>query len=125
VSNLVLLGLTVAHLMKAPDGGGTKRQNIKTNIGRFFKLFIILGFYWTGDILSIALALEYGQEKTCGFRIFADLTGLFSGVLLFLVLVCNKQVLRTLCRNRCRYSWLNSERDLEPQEMEETRVSDQ
>jgi len=64
--------------MKAPDGGGTKRQNIKTNIGRFFKLFIILGFYWTGDILSTALALEYGQEKTCGFRIFADLTGLFS-----------------------------------------------
>jgi len=120
VSNLVLLGLTIAHLMKAPDGAGTKRQNIKTNIGRFFKLFIILGFYWTGDILSTALGLEYGQEKTCGFRIFADLTGLFSGVLLFLVLVCNKQVLRTLCRNRCR--WLNSE---EPQEMEETRVSDQ
>ena len=78
------------------------RQNIVTNFGRFAKLFIILGelankcdhlppfrfslfktgfpkgFYWTGDILSTALALEYGQEKTCGFRIFADLTGLFS-----------------------------------------------
>ena len=25
VSNLVLLGLTIAHLMKAPDGAGTKR----------------------------------------------------------------------------------------------------
>ena len=36
------------------------------------------GFYWTGDILSTALALEYGQEGTCGVRIFADLTGLFS-----------------------------------------------
>jgi len=123
VSNLVLLGLTVAHLMISRDGGGTRRQNIVTNFGRFAKLFIILGFYWTGDILSTALALEYGQEKTCGFRIFADLTGLFSGVLLFVVLVCNKQVLGTLCRNRC--SWLSPERDLEPQEMEETRVSDQ
>ena len=29
------------------------------------------------------------------------------GVLLFLVLVCNKQVLRTLCRNRCRYRYTN------------------
>jgi len=123
VSNLILLGLTIAHLMVTRDGGGTKRQIIVTNFGRFAKLFIILGFYWTGDILSTALALEYGQEKTCGFRIFADLTGLFSGVLLFVVLVCNKQVLSTLCRNRC--SWLSPERELEPQEMEETRVSDQ
>jgi len=123
VSNLVLLGLTIAHLMTARDGGGTRRQNIVTNIARFAKFFIILGFYWTGDILSTALALEYGQKETCGFRIFADLTGLFSGVLLFVVLVCNKQVLNTLCRNRC--SWLSPEKELEPQEMEETRISDQ
>jgi len=122
VSNLVLLALTIAHLVRGPDGGGTKRENIKSNIWRFIKLFIILGFYWTGDILSTALALEYGQEGTCGIRIFADLTGLFSGVLLFLVLVCNRQVLSTLCRNRC--SWLRSDRDMEPQELEETRVSD-
>jgi len=124
VSNLLLLALTIAHLVRGPDGGGTKRENIKSNIWRFIKLFIILGFYWTGDILSTALALEYGQEGTCGIRIFADLTGLFSGVLLFLVLVCNRQVLSALCRNRCRYSWLRSDRDIEPQELEETRVSD-
>ena len=83
------------------------------------------GFYWTGDILSTALGLEYGQEGTCGIRIFADLTGLFSvtlrnfskltlaplflqGVLLFLVLVCNRQVLSTLCRNRCRYRYISA-----------------
>ena len=30
---------------------------------------------------------------------------LHQGVLLFVVLVCNKQVLGTLCRNRCRYRY--------------------
>ena len=137
----------------------------------------IKGFYWTGDILSTALALEYGQEGTCGIRIFADLTGLFSvtqklkqidscttfssrafscswcscatgrfsahfvgidagtGISVCCVRHQSCQVpsgIFTICfftihmhiLNINPYSWLRSDRDMEPQELEDTRVSD-
>ena len=121
------------------------RQNIKSNIGRFFKLFIILGeFQLSVKLLKTSLIvrvlhfwrflLDWGHPlNSTGTRVQSrenlripdicrsDWSLLsesdqkcrrnsifcFKGVLLFLVLVCNKQVLSTLCRNRCRYRyWL-------------------
>ena len=38
VSNLVLLALTIAHLVRGPDGGGTKRS-------RLLLLFFSISFY--------------------------------------------------------------------------------
>ena len=39
VSNLVLLALTIAHLVRGPDGGGTKRSRL---LLLFFNRFLLV-----------------------------------------------------------------------------------
>ena len=39
VSNLVLLALTIAHLVRGPDGGGTKRSRL---LLLFFNCFLLV-----------------------------------------------------------------------------------
>jgi len=116
ISNLCLLATSLRHL--GSHSGGDLRQKMHENVGRFVKFFVILGFYWTGDFLSTALAAEYGEVKTCAWRIVADLGGLFSGVLIFVVLICNKPVLTSIL-HRAKGLKPGSE---EQQEMEETRM---
>jgi len=90
VSNLVFLVLTGLIIKSATVQN--KRQAAREQFFSFVKIFFLLGFTWTAEVISTALAVEHGWEETFYVRLFLDLVNLFLGVLLFYALVCNKQV---------------------------------
>jgi len=120
IINLLVVCLTAARMCKSRPESDF-RTKMKENFYRFAKLFVILGFYWTGDILSSALENDYGFEETCEIRIVADLAGLFSGVLIFSVLILNKPV-RTILLNRIRGVRGSAEEEKSLEELENTRM---
>merc|ERR1712066_293703 len=89
--NLVFLVLTGLSIKRA--SGQTKREAAREHFFSFVKIFFLLGFTWTTEVISTFLAVEHGWEETFYVRLFLDLVNLFLGVLLFYFLVCNKQVL--------------------------------
>jgi len=105
ISNLVFLTMTWIQMCKAGDGqnqDGNIKDGKRQNFSLFMKLFFILGFHWTADLLSTALAVEHGWQETFYFQLFLDLVNLFSGVLIFLVLICNKPVLSRIQKRLCQ-----------------------
>jgi hypothetical protein len=94
ICNLVLLILTWVHLHQNQQG--STKESRSHNFYLFFKLFFILGFHWSAEFLSTAVATEHGWQQTFYVRLILDLVNLFAGVLIFLALICNKQVLRRI-----------------------------
>jgi len=96
ISNLVFLVMIWIKMRQAGDGQDQEmntKEGKRRNFSLFIKLFFILGFHWTADLLSTALAVEHGWQETFYIQFFLDLVNLFAGVLIFLVLICNKAVL--------------------------------
>ena len=91
ISNLVFLVLSWLSIRSA--GEQIKRGASTGHFGKFVKIFLVLGFTWIAEVISTALAVEHGWQETFYVRLFLDLVNFFLGVLLFVFLVCNKQVL--------------------------------
>jgi len=100
ISNLVFLVSTWRQVCQAGDGHQDQersgKQRKRHQFSLFVKLFFILGFQWSADLLSTALSVEHGFDETFFVRLFLDLVNLFAGVLIFIVLICNKPVLKRI-----------------------------
>merc|ERR1719471_2055706 len=81
---------------------------------RFVKIFLVLGFTWTAEVISTALAAEHGWQETFYVGLLLDLVNLFLGVLLFVFLVCNKSV---YLEGRARILGRTLSSDHDPDEM--------
>merc|ERR1719154_455325 len=101
VANIICFIITgvslISHWCQMKDlGGNVKSEDLKTQLGIVFKLFIIMGIPWTCDIVSAAVSYTYGTGKTFEIRLLLDILNLLTGVLIFVSLVCKLQVVKSI-----------------------------
>jgi len=93
--NIILFLITLSHFIKHWTLAGKVLQvENRGNFSIVIKLFIIMGIPWLGDFLSHMVTL--GPASNMWLRFALDLMNLFSGVLVFLVLVCKAQLMQRL-----------------------------
>lgn len=120
LSNLVFLVLT-GITVRSAGGQQDKKADKKENFLRFVKIFLVLGFTWTAEVISTALATEHGWQETFYVGLLLDLVNLFLGVLLFVFLVCNKSV---YLEGRARILGRTLSSDHDPDEMKMSVLGD-
>merc|ERR1712154_650833 len=70
ISNIVFLVLTGLTIRSA--GQQEKKAAAREHFFSFVKIFLVLGFTWTADVISTALAVEHGWEETFYVRLMLD-----------------------------------------------------
>ena len=96
--NVSLMAHVCWCFFKAREGysfSGSVALESQRHLATFVKIFFVLGFTWISEIVSTALHVERPADTFIA-RNFLDIVNLFLGVLLFLFLVCNRQVLNRL-----------------------------
>jgi len=96
--NIICFTITVYKMSQIQNENSSIAQHNKKreNIFVALKLFIIMGIPWIFEFISSLLAHNHGSGSTFWIRIFLDLPNLFTGLLIFLVLVCKKKILISL-----------------------------
>jgi len=115
--NIVLFIVTVvylaAHWKKSSQltrtgesafSGGDHRGNFLIVL----KLFMIMGIQWVGEVISQIFTHQDSEGKYLTLRLICDTPNLFTGVLIFIVLVCKKKTVQRvrsrISRNTSKYS---------------------
>ncbi|XP_023347761.1 G-protein coupled receptor Mth2 isoform X2 [Eurytemora carolleeae] len=101
ITNIIFFLITVYFLVDhwRKSSYITKTGENKGNFLIVVKLFFIMGIPWLGELLSHSLTHVMGPDASFYYRVVIDCANLFTGVLVFLVLVCKK---KTVTRVRTR-----------------------
>eukprot|EP00092_Neocalanus_flemingeri_P083242 GFUD01104451.1.p1 GENE.GFUD01104451.1~~GFUD01104451.1.p1 ORF type:complete len:540 (-),score=97.41 GFUD01104451.1:263-1882(-) len=97
VANVLFFLRTVYYLVEHwRNAAGIIKIDNSGNFLIVIKLFFIMGIPWIGDFFSNLVTHKNGPDNSFQFRCALDLLNLFTGVLVFLVLVCKKKTIMRL-----------------------------
>ena len=83
-------------------------ESFRSHFFTILKLYAIMGINWVFEFVSFIAEWQWDKEMATNLSYLSDVINLLQGLLIFIVLVCNKEVFKDL-RER-----LSMEKDLKP-----------
>jgi len=118
VCNLVLFILSARTIIEVRANARPKQMTDNVNEIRelrwsnfviVLKLYIYMVCVWMFEIVTSAIAAEYGTDASCTVRFILDTPNAFYGLIIFGVLVCSKQCVRRSLREKVTNAFRSSD----------------
>jgi hypothetical protein len=105
ISSIVFFVLTT---YKVSQQVNPHHESFRSHFVTILKLYAIMGINWVFEFVSFIAEWQWDEEMARNLSYLSDVINLLQGLLIFIVLVCNREVFKSL-RER-----LSMKKDLEP-----------
>ena len=106
-TSIILFVLTICRISKNSwntESVSCQQKSFRNHFSTAVKLYLILGINWIFEFVSFIAGWQWDQTLAKNLSYFSDVVNLLQGLLIFVVLVCNKKVWKKLKAKMSRQS---------------------